>query len=587
MAITNDLQIRLIAQDRLSTALANVADTINKKTEPALKMIKQNLVTLDNRITNNVNKGGKLNQVLANTANVTNNLNIKTSALNNNIRATANTSQQAASRISSLADSFSQFARTFSFTGFILSATFRRINSAALDFTKAMLNMVLGLGNVDKAFSFLEDSLVALAMGGDLTVEKTDEIIKKFWDFYTASTDLGSNLAALKVKIQPFITVLAEVAAEGIGEIVSRIEELEREGKLDEVLENWREAASVLKDRLVAAVIYLIDHAPELSEKLIKLADGMGAFIAGLTKEKIDNIILAVNTISDLVSPENMEKLGALSGFMENLGIAMTILGSPIMLLGIGLKMLAGPLELISSNALTTKGVLFSLKTAIGLLTPYVLPLTAAFLVLYFAWDDICKIWSERLGPSLGSLLDSLNKIVPITETFNALAAELPNLIGFIDAAISGLVATAMSGLTWLVDTLTNIVDLIGWVLGKGKPEWMGESKSNAGLNVSGFGTDAPLYSNPEEFGGGRQLGGLITSAGLYKLHVGERVVSEPIASGKIGGGGSTGRQTVYINNNINVGNISSEMDLDYVRSEVSTSIANAAMRLGYMGRGR
>lgn len=598
MAIQNDLVIRLIAQDQLTTTLANIGDVINRKTEPAMKMIKSNLVTLDNRITNVVQSGGKLTQTFNQAQNQVNQFNANIKQAGSGTGKATGTIQKSTNAFGNFANSFQQFARVFSFTGFIFAATFRRINSAALDFTKGIMGMVLGMTSTDKAIAWLGDELYALALSGDLTKEKTDELVKTFWDFFNAIKKMGGAMAMLKGYIQPFINSAIEIVAEGVTRINNKIAELKASGTWAQIEAAWSGAVKTFTDKLVTKIIEFLDKLkdPEYVKKIENIAAALAGFVTGIASAKFEAITWLLDKLGNF-GPDTAESIGKIFGQLELLGVAMTVLGVPLQILSMGFKGLSTLLGGEVPKVLTT------IVTKLGGVVPALGIVAAAALILYFAWDDIVKIWNESLGPALGRLWDSLNKIIPVWDLLNS-------LISVADQLISALVGSALEGISWLIDSLATVFDwlaqIFGWNKTKTGGNTGGNTGSNTGSNTSGSPEGFEWYEDPVTgertlVPKSKQVGGPITQAGMYRLHVGERVIPEPQASGKVTSPNLQKSQpqdkTIqpqpitpqnnFITNYISIGNISSEIDIEYLRSEINRSIANATQRNGYMGRGR
>ena len=195
-----DVTIRFFAEDvNLVDTLEDIGNTIERKTEPNLKLIKSNFV--------------RLQQLLRDT--------------NKKVAENKSWMQKLGEGAESAGGKIYRMGRTMGFTGFVLDVTFSRVLKMFTDFSKGVAGFVKGIGTTDAALNFLEGTLSRLAMAGllDEDGEMVDNVVKNFWDWWNASRELEGQLALLENNLAPLKTILIEVATEGLGEINTALAE--------------------------------------------------------------------------------------------------------------------------------------------------------------------------------------------------------------------------------------------------------------------------------------------------------------------------------------------------------------------------
>jgi len=311
---TRDVKIRFTVEDKLSKSLA-VMGKASEKLEPKLELVKQNLIVMQGRL-----EGVKK----------------KTKDL-------ADATGVLSQRMVDWGGKLARAGRIIGFTGFIMDFTVTRIMRVFYQFGRQAVSFVKNMGTTDAALNFLTKSLEALALTGELTPDMVGRITDGFWRWWNASAKLQAAFAKLMIEAEPFITTLLEVAAENIDIVVGAIQDMIAKEGLEGLVQKVRDAAEAFFDRLIPAIIDLIDRAPDVLDKIERLAGTLGSFSAGLVEGQSDMIDFFNTLIEHLPQFDAfVEKLGRLIPKIQTLGKILTVVGIPLTILGNILKVIGG-----------------------------------------------------------------------------------------------------------------------------------------------------------------------------------------------------------------------------------------------------
>jgi hypothetical protein len=243
-----------------------------------------------------------------------------------------------------------RFSRRLGFTGFIMEFTFSRMLRSFIQFGKSTFGFIRNIGQTDKAIAALENRLTKMALAGELTDEQTKSVVDNFWDWYDSSTKLEGQIAILQNTLQPFANVLIDVAGDGLAEINAGIEQLLDENP--DLIDQWREAAEVLKDSLVESILDFIENAPEFIENVLGMADEVGEFVDGIFDAATGLLEWSAGILEwvDNVGPGFIKMLGELLVVLIAVGAAMKVVGILGGLAG-GIATLGGKLGLWATAA--------------------------------------------------------------------------------------------------------------------------------------------------------------------------------------------------------------------------------------------
>jgi len=162
-------------------------------------------------------------------------------------------------RLGEVTQSLSRWGRRIGFTGFILSFTARRIIRSVQGITEQFLKMGLEMADVDKATTWLAETLEKLALAGMLTKDKAQEVIDVFTKWFDASIDLEGKLADIDIVLTDIKTAIAIGISEGLDSLIEKMGDVDWESFTEDV----KDAAKSLTEDLVDAVFMVIGEDEE------------------------------------------------------------------------------------------------------------------------------------------------------------------------------------------------------------------------------------------------------------------------------------------------------------------------------------
>lgn len=214
------------------------------------------------------------------------------------------------------------------------------------------------------------------------------------------------------------------------------------------------------KDKIIPIIETL---ATETIPKLINVLKEYGGpaidnFFQGLDTGIgiITNLIVALGPFL----PQIMSFLGiliALSPIITTVGLGLYLISIPIQALSPIVGLLSGAFKFLWGifaegmiGGSTLAEIFGSIKIAIGLLSPYIAPLIAAFVLIWAAWDQLTYAWNNSLGPALGDLWTAL---------FGTTGAglDLGNIFGFIKSALYP-VSVALGGVVTVLGMIIEVI---------------------------------------------------------------------------------------------------------------------------------
>ena len=375
--------------------------------------------------------------------------------------------------------------RTLTFTGFIMSAVWRRVSRGI----RSLMGVVKGLINefkdFDKVSDWLGETLKRLALGGRLNEESMFAVMGVWQQSMEVSMALGAELALLETTFKD----LKIGAAEETTEFVSQVNELLGTLDLDTVKQGIKDMASAFYDNLLTSIKKIVEDDKYISlvEDLKWIGGLAGSFLGGIL-EGAASLITDLADIAEAFSgvtgedEEGDEGLKGLANWLGKVMVKMGALSVPLILVG----GVTGPLGTAISAITGLIG-----GGPIGALVGLSLAAAIAGIMLDFeSWQEWAKDLADTLDLDLAVVLEDVEDFI----------------IGMgkgIQIIITGIVVW----ITW-------IKKLIEWL------QKLGGHREAAGLGSAGAGEQAGPGA------GGLQTGGLVHRSGTYYLHSGERVVS-------------------------------------------------------------
>lgn len=447
----------IVNQQKAAEGLTELANIVNQQTEPAFKLIKQNLLLMDQRFQQVGDKVNIVGNSFSSTTSKAKPLDKELKNKADDAEAAGNAFDNLGNMFQGLGDRLFKIGRTMGFTGFVLQVTFQRINNMILGTINTIAQFILSNADLGNAFSWLEDTLTALAMAGadDAWI---DMAVAAWGDYFNAIIKFQGELAKLKVLALPFITVMVEEGSRLLANVVNYITTIG--AQLDKTtgktnyqlwLEGFANAMSILSDYIFKAIVVWLDllkDPKKLSEFLANIAKALGGFTLGFSEATLSSITAVIDLLNsfgeDVDIGELARKFGNFSATMEHVGIALTLVGAPLQLVGEALGGLGTALkivgEIIKMNWIGTladkffslfagstaakvgvTGILSpleyfigSVKIAIGVnggLYAVMVSLGAIFaavgvaaLILYGYWERLWNAITQYLVPSIGNL---------------------------------------------------------------------------------------------------------------------------------------------------------------------------------------
>ena len=261
-------------------------------------------------------------------------------------------------RMKEVGDAMMGAGRKVGFSGFILEFTLSRLLKSLAGFGKALMGITMGASGADNALGWLDRTISAMAIAGDLTAEKMEEVMEAFWGTWEAGTGLASAVADLELVLKPFQTTLASVAEDGLTQITNAIRLIIEDNP--DLIESFKTAADALKDRLVASIIGFVENLPGWLEGMDALMLWIGDFTGGL----IDGAIEVIDFGKDLATMgENIADFLGIEGFnfwrwAGEMTVKLIVLGKILGVVG-SLLTLVGGTSMVSGGVMGTLATLF------------------------------------------------------------------------------------------------------------------------------------------------------------------------------------------------------------------------------------
>jgi len=207
--------------------------------------------------------------------------------------------QRTLSRV--LADSGKElrsWGRKIGFQGFILQFTIGRVNNTIMRFSKTIAQSLINTSSFDQEINNLDKSLTSLALAGDLTAEEQQRVIDNFNESTKTVIDFQSSMTQLQQRIIPLKNIFTQVATEGIDVFITKYDEMiEKAGGETAFFEDFRTASASFISPILDSFTKIMD-AEDPGGALITIGEALGGYISGM----IDTVSSLVVTLTDLSS---------------------------------------------------------------------------------------------------------------------------------------------------------------------------------------------------------------------------------------------------------------------------------------------
>jgi len=450
-------------------------------------------------------------------------------------------------------DGLGKGIRTIGFVGFVMSITAQRIIRSVRGVIEQFYSWVLGVADTKEATSWLSDTLVALAMSGDLTDEKLSQVVSVFEDWYTTGTDLAGKIADIKVKVNELRDAAATGVVNALDSLETKFGEVDWEGFKEDI----SSAAETLTTDLINAIVIALGGEGGLSdldsgldnsgttfenfgEKIKTAAGFIGGFAEGVggATNKIFGFWTSL-TMGEKSSEDFGKTVGGITTTLLAFGVPLTLVGSSLW----GLKMAFDAIKkvwVVLFGADGTAGILSGITESLGVggLATALILVAGLLITLWANWEDLKEMWAEKITPALRELNDALG--------FGP---------GGLAKAIKGIGKTIMGFLksdwnpfkivleSW-IDLLSRIIRLIAklvkaWKNFKEKFKIKPGGAAGMAFSTPPSGEGSKTIPRPppgfESQIPGAQHGGIIPATGIYMLHRGERVIPAKNTTTSIG----------------------------------------------------
>lgn len=362
--------------------------------------------------------------------------------------------------------------RRIAFAGFVMSAVFRRVNRALKLVFNTFKKLVAESADIDKTLSWLGDTLGKLALGGQLTEEVFDNVLRVWTEMFDNALVLGSELAELDVKFQDLKNAVVDEIIPVLGELNDKLDTVDWEAFRQKVAD----AAAAFLEKLKPAILGLItdENLTEFGSNLETLGTLAGSFSAGFIGG-IEEMLTGLADLDLLAGtpgePGGLEGIATAAG---NVTAKLGMIAVPTIFVG----------GAIGTFGMAIKGV----AAIIGGPAAFTLAAVTAIVIADF------EHWATSVGPDLMGALGDLGRTIGGDEG-SGLRAFLKGMSIGVEIVVRGIE-------TWIrvLDTVIKKLQAIR------------DMKQLPG--GGGYG-DLPEM----------QRGGFVPATGAYVLHAGERVI--------------------------------------------------------------
>ena len=376
---------------------------------------------------------------------------------------------------------FERLGRTISITGFVMGIVARRVIGAFEGIAKSIIKISEEGANLDKAFTFLGDTLSALALSGMLTDDVFNRIIGTFWEMFNIAQQSAGSWAIINDAIQQLKNAIALGALPALTSLSDFLLRFDL-GPFKEAL---AEATNTFLTPIIAKIKELLGDGESgvigVKEKLNAIAEIGGTFLAGVL-EGFDQMMIKA---AELIGDDKKGILGIVSKFGEY--AAWALLLAP---LGAVTGMIIGG---FGSIIMAVSG-LIGIFGGVGALT-----LLGVMAVIASDWGT----WNTELIPNLTTAVNNLAKEFGFESGLGFVLTTFNNFLTFVGDKLEDRIRTLIDFIDLIASAIRQIKQLAGLMSGSGD------------VSVGGEG---PI--------GSYQHGGVIPKTGAYLMHAGERVMT-------------------------------------------------------------
>ena len=370
---------------------------------------------------------------------------------------------------------FERMGRTISITGFVMGIVARRLIASFEGIAKSIIKISEEGANLDKAFTFLGDTLSALALSGMLTGNVFTDMMGIFNKMMEIAMASAGPWAIINAKIQELKNAIAEGALPAITDLATFLTEF----NITPFTNALSEATTTFLTPIIAKIKELLGDENSgvigIKEKFNAVAQIGGNFLAGVLEGFNQVMIKAAELIGNDASgiAGVSSKLGEFAAWALVLAPAGAVTGRIVGGFGSILTAISGVVAIIGGVA--TGGLLLAVA-AVAL-----------------DWEH----WSTEVIPDLLDALDGLGKALGFSEG-DGLRRFLKGVSFGVEIIVRG------------IETWINIITILIGKLNELKANWFDPTRGalpDAGQPINN-----------------RQSGGLIPRTGNYLMHAGERV---------------------------------------------------------------
>ena len=416
--------------------------------------------------------------------------------------------------------------RRIAFTGFMMSALFRRMSKLIRFFGATIKGIIGEFSDFNKISEWLGETLKRLALGGRLN-EETFARVQDTWNrAMNVSASLGAEMALLEEKFVDLKTVAARSTLAFVTQVNAKLGELNWE----KVKTGVKKMADAFYKELLKAIDKIIDddNLPKLLDNMETIGTLSGSFMAGVTdgvQDIVDSIVTIDDALGGPIGEDGAEgkglkgiaywagevtiKLAAMAIPLIAIGAATGLFGSAITGVKDAIKIFGGALDNVIAKMIETTGPAFpvAVVTVLGLLSS-----------LNTDWDEHSKFIDAHILPAFRGLFDAL---LGDNNSVSEGLKSVGDLIDLLDEPFKIVITGIMVWVAILIRGLETIIRLLKQVMKLGKRKNVVEGSE--GEDESGATTE--------------HAGGLITRSGIYNLQAGERVISTRVQNNQNTGG--------------------------------------------------
>jgi len=385
----------------------------------------------------------------------------------------------------SLGRGFERMGRTISITGFVMGIVARRVIGAFEGIAKSIIKISEEGANLDKAFTFLGDTLTALALSGMLTDDVMARILGTFQEMFDIAMKSAGPWAIINDAIQQFKNAIALGAIPALTDLSTFLAGFDL-GPFKAAL---AEATTTFLIPIIAKIKELLGDENSgvigIKEKLNAIAAIGGSFLAGV----LGGFDQVMTKAAELIG-NDAKGITGLAYILGEKG-AWALVAAPFMAV---VGMIVGGFGTI----LTAITSLVALIGGVG--TAGLLGVLTLVIIEFDRWED-----------SIGNLFTAIGNLA------NILEIDLSGAINIVISALQIFGAVIRTPINYI----TRFLEMITAAIRKVKEFAALTSQPSGGIS------GGPI--------GERQGGGMIHKTGTYMLHQGERVVPRNQVSNNYG----------------------------------------------------